>query len=140
MADEKAQASDNGAGPDEQPVFDWANISHRWARKFSRITSAAVNDALIAQSDIVDNATPAQKHKFLVAQAAALESMNDSSDEHDEMLAKILISVPRSWLVDGAPENLQGTELLDNVRQDKVGRIMTAYYKQQQAAAEESKN
>jgi hypothetical protein len=126
--------------PDEEPVFDWANISHRWARNFARISSQAVNDALIAQSRVDENASPAEKHKFRVAQAAALEGMNDSADKHDEMLAKIIVSVPRSWLVDGAAEGLTGLDLIDAVRQDKISGIMTAYHRQQQTIRTEIKN
>ena len=130
----------NGSGPEEAPVFDWPNISHRWARKFSRVSSQAINDVLIAQSSVDDNADPAIKHKFRVAQAAALEGMNDSSDKHDELLAEIIVSIPQSWLIDGAEEGLTGMDLLDVVRQDKMMAIMTSYQKQQQAAREEAKN
>lgn len=130
----------NGAKPEERPVFDWPNISHKWAREFSRVASSAINDALITQSKADDDASPAEKHKFMVAQAVALESMNDSADNHDEMLAQIIVSVPQSWLVDGAGEGLAGLDLLDAVRQDKIGSIMESYREQQRAAAENTKN
>lgn len=130
----------NGSNPEEMPVFAWSRISHKWARKFQRVTSAAVSEVLIAQSKTNKNATPAQKHEFLIAQAAALESVQASTDEHEKLLASILVSLPQSWLVDGAAEGLTGMDLLDEVRQDKLGEIMTSYYQQQQATAQESKN
>lgn len=135
-----SEQNTNGSSPEEEPVFDWNNISHRWARKFSRISSQAMNDILIAQSAVDDDASAADKHKFRIAQAAAAEGMNDSSDKHDEMLAKVIVSMPQSWLVDGAPKGLTGLELLDEVRQDKMGEIVKSYHRQQRAAREETKN
>lgn len=86
--------------PDEpQPTFNFRKVKRSWVRQFQRVDVKLMRVVNRMQSLYDSDATDAEIDEVM-AQADAVEA------EQDAMLCEVLVDVPRSWLVDGAPKKI----------------------------------
>ena len=96
----------NGNGADEEPLFDRSRISHRENKRVS---------VLQARLKAAQNSGDPQE----------LEACLNGTDA---FLSKFLVSVPRSWLVPDAPDNLDWNdpESLNYLQADRYNDLAAA--------------
>ena len=68
----------------DQPIFDRSRISHRQSKR-----------SIVLQARIAAAQT-----------SGDWQEMEHCLNESDEIFASILVSIPASWLIEGAPDNL----------------------------------
>lgn len=103
----------------ETPVFDFSTYSHREAR--ARETQA--KKLVFLNRQLVAGAYP-DEETF----DAALARFDALIDDYEQFLSRILVSVPRAWLVDNAPPDLNWTDpaSLGWIRQEKYAELSDA--------------
>jgi len=104
---------DNGTDSDEQPVFDFSGYSHGQARAVSIDLMRA--QRLAAQID--DASVFKTEDEF----EDAIVRYQELVDKLESFTSSVLVSVPRAYLVDGAPDQIDwaNVESLSWIRQDK---------------------
>jgi len=114
-----AQTDYNAGAEAERPAFDFARFSHRDSKALGRVQlrlqrlAAQVGDAGNMDDDTFD------------AKMAELDSL---VLEAESVISLALVSVPRSWLVEGAPDALDWSDVasLEWVRADKFDDLRAA--------------
>jgi hypothetical protein len=104
---------------DEGPVFDFGRVRGSWRRGLLKLTALEARTTEQVNRVTSDpNNTDADIEAALGA-AAALESLQG------ELMAQVLVSLPRSWLVNDAPEDVDFSDpaTFDLVRQDRRSQV-----------------
>ena len=106
----------NGA----RPEFDFSTYSHKQAILFDAEQKRYMR--LLRQ---LDDETAFETDKEF---ESAVQKMMESIEKIEGYLCKMLVSVPRDWLVPDAPETLdwQNPESLGWLRQDKYAELQLA--------------
>lgn len=88
---------------DEQPVFDLSNLSWRESKSLAVL-------------------------QLRMQEAQTADAMEKAFGQIDAFLARVLVSVPRAWLVKDAPADLDWSdaESLNWIQGKKVGALMKA--------------
>jgi len=124
-------------GTEEMPVFDWDNVSIDDYFNFMAENNKLVEIQMIVNQDIDDNATDKERRAIARQQSKALLNMQIVMKTMRDMMAKSLVSVPRSWLVNSAPDDIAPGELLGFVKKNKYNLFPQIYLSE---GAEEPKN
>jgi hypothetical protein len=115
-----ARKKPNDAEGLDTPQFDFSTYSHRMAR-------ATELDLARAQR-LADQLNDAEAFPTEDEFENALIRYNDIVDKLEETTCRVLVSVPESWLVPGAPDYLDWSlvESLHWLRQDKYQELQRA--------------
>lgn len=111
---------------DEKPTFDFTRVGRQWNQAFARSLTQAARVQLVLQrvpnDDMDDDAVDA----LLDRQEAALGDLEALGDRQAALLAQVLVSVPESWLLPGAPDDLDWSEVasLDYVQSDRYAEML----------------
>lgn len=103
----------------DQPTFDFSNFSYKQSRALGRLTLRLQRlTSQLADSSGMDD------DEF----DAKLDEMDKLSDEALGYVARLVVDVPRSWLVDGAPKTLDWSNVsaLEWLRNDKMQELQDA--------------
>jgi hypothetical protein len=103
----------------ELPQFDYSKLSHRDSKALGRVQLRL--QRLIAQ---LADSTGIDDDEF----EAKLIHLDELISDAEEVIAKVLVSVPQSWLVPGAPTDIDwvDVESLGWVRTDKMDALRDA--------------
>jgi hypothetical protein len=106
----------------ELPVFDFGRVSAVWGQEFSKVTREVRIGMLLSETRPSDNASIETRMSHNQALVEYLESVEDLDNRTNCLMAQVLVSVPRSWLIQGAPETIDWNDpknILAWVRNDK---------------------
>ncbi|MGB1284885.1 MAG: hypothetical protein ACPG7F_00010 [Aggregatilineales bacterium] len=81
-----------------------------WTRQYSRINSRHTLLLLTLEGELRTDATVEQIQKHTLDKLEAVDELDKFVQSRSEHIAKILKSVPRSWLSDNAPKKLDWTK------------------------------
>lgn len=128
-------------GQQESPEFDFSNVSRKWQRDFARSLSKATRAQLTLQRVPSADATDEEIDALLDRQEQALDDFETMADEQAGLIAQVLVDVPRSWCIEGAPEKLDWSDVasLDWVQADKYNEILTMV-RERNVAKDDAKN
>lgn len=104
------------------PVFDFSGVSRQWSMEFTKTAQTAAKAQLTLQRPIPKGATDEQIQAYYDRQDAALDSIGGIAEEQLRLVSKVLKSVPREWLIEGAPDEL------DWNNSDSYNWIQDQYY------------
>lgn len=93
-----------------QPEFNFNGVSRRWMKKWLRVNNAIQAAEVLVVAPGRDNLTESEALQLRAQQAQASADMMDAIDERDELIAEVLVSVPRDWLDADAPDDLDWSE------------------------------
>lgn len=109
----------------DTPVFDFTNgYSHKEARE---------NDLKMKRLRFLDMQLAKGQFETLEAFEAALATYNELVTVLDSFISRVLVSVPREWLVPGAPE------IIDWSKPDSLSWLNQDWYQDLMEAAVEAK-
>lgn len=95
----------NGDKP-ERPVFDFSRVSKQWNKEFGLSASKASRAQNTLGRPYPANGDAAAIEAYFAAQEAAFTVIEETGDIQANLLAQVLDSVPRSWLLESAPEEI----------------------------------
>ena len=87
---------------DDKPIFDFTRFSWRDAKSISRLQARATRVSALLDS----TETMLNRDAFDEAMAA----QDEVFDELQAYIARVLVSVPASWLVPDAPDDLEWSD------------------------------
>lgn len=109
---------------DEKPVFDFSRSSYKDARVFGRLQLEInhLNKRIMSAGADTD----------ITALLDELDAMGDRQEQH---IMKVVVSVPRAWMIEGAPDtvNWQDNAALRWLRSDKFLILLDAITEAQNA-------
>lgn len=110
--------------------LDFSNVSRKWGKTWYKINR---DEGMIATREVPEAADmadmtdeqKAEARKFIEDTYATLDRI---MEERDKLIAQVLVDVPRGWLVDDAPDDLDWSdpENLDWLRQDRYADVLKA--------------
>lgn len=114
-------SNENGA----RPQFDFSRVSRKWNKEFSA-SIAKVTKAQIAMQRPAPVGDDAAIQAHYDRMDAAVDMLQTVADEQAALVCAVLVDVPRAWLIDGAPDDLDwdDPESLDWIRADKYQDIL----------------
>lgn len=126
---------------DEKPTFDFGRVSRQWNRQFARTIQDATGITIDLQRPPPEKATPAEMNAHLDRVNAAMNRLEDIANQQSELIAQVLVGVPRGWLLKDAPEEIDWSEAdnLDWLRADCYQKLV-AMVQSGEAMQEASKN
>jgi hypothetical protein len=106
--------------------FDFTRVGRTWSRDFLGSMTRASRVALVLQRNIPPTATPDEIDALLDRQEKALVDLEAMSDEQARLLSLVLVDVPREWLLENAPEEIDWGVIdnLDYIQSDRYGEIL----------------
>ena len=104
MSDE--QRSENGA----RAEFDFSRVGYGWAKRFMRVTSRLGSMEAILEAPEAEGLSEFDRKRLSIARAEAVGEMPDLNDARDALICQVLVSVPREWLIGGAPADLDWSD------------------------------
>ena len=109
----------------ETVVFDFSRVGRTWNRDFLKSMSKASRAQLVLNRTLPDDATDEEADELFAKQEKALDDLDNLSDEQAGMLAQVLVSVPDDWLIEGAPQDLNWSDVasLDYIQADKYAEL-----------------
>lgn len=106
--------------------FDFSRVGRGWNREFFRTITRAGRAQLALQRQLKPDATMDEINAYIESQDAALVELDAISDEQAVLLAQVLADVPQEWLIEGAPDDLDWSDVgsLDFIQTDRYGEIL----------------
>lgn len=137
---ENSRESDVDVTPLERPEFYHERISYKMGSDFGILNSKLAQIYLLIETEAKDETTPEEKMAVSVAKSEALVELGDLVIERDAFFLRFIKSIPRSWLIEGAPRKIDDGEWLDWVRRDRFTDLNMAYQEDGVRRREETKN
>ncbi len=122
---------------EELPVFDWDDISVDQYFDFVDKSKKYVEFQVLLEQQPKKDATDKEIKSLEQKQANAITDTAIVLVAMRDIMARTLISVPRSWLVSSAPEKIERAELMGLIKRSKYKELPTVY---QSGGSEEPKN
>jgi hypothetical protein len=138
MEDENGKNTD--VLPMELPQFYHERISYQMGCDFARLNRRAMKLNLFLETTVKEDATPEERLRVQVAQSEAMDEADEIADELQAFMASIIKSIPRTWLIEGAPAKINDGEWLQWVRRDRYAEVSQAYQDAGALRREETKN
>lgn len=128
--------------PDEKPRFKLEFVSRRWAKEWLQVNSQIQRSTMLLQSGMKEDATPAEVQQVNVARMEAFDAMDGLIARQEQMLADVLLDVPREWLVPDAPAKLDWSnrESLNWLVDDHYNDVLVALADARSGQRDNSKN
>lgn len=107
-----------------EPVFDFSQAGHRtWGRSWER-TNAKWLHVVRKMAAAADGKVSVDDDEY----ETLLDQRDELTDELERHVLRVLTSVPDSWLVSNAPDNIDWSEhdSLDYLRADRSESLFTA--------------
>lgn len=101
----------NDNGKQESPEFDFSRVSRQWHKQFAKTLTAVTRAQITLQRVPSEDATPEEYDALLDKQEQAWIAIEELSDQQAELIAQVLVSVPDDWLIEGAPEALDWSDV-----------------------------
>jgi hypothetical protein len=121
----------------EQPTFDYGHAGSEWRDRFNEtLTSVAeaqevLNRRLPKSISDEDSETydEAKVQAFYDRRDAAFATIKAAPTVQKELMAQVLVDVPRSWLLDSAPEEIDWSDpdSLKYVSYDGYNKLLTIW-------------
>lgn len=113
---------------EEQPVFDFSEVSYGWSKEYNRVVFKIESDGALIDSRGREGISPEEAEALRAAKLEAMAGWDDLISERDRLLVMPLVSVPRTWLVTSAPEEItwDGPEALLWLRGNRIGDLISA--------------
>lgn len=126
---------------DERPTFDFGRVSRQWNRKFARTIQRATELSIDLQRPAPEKASADELNAHLDRMKAAMGQLESVATEQSELIAQVLVDVPRGWLLKDAPEEIDWSlaDNLDWLRADCYQKLV-AMVQSGEAMQEASKN
>lgn len=90
----------------ETVQFHEGRMSIGWAREYSRLSNRVRLLSLTIEGEMRTGLSLEEIQQHQLNQIEATEELHELAKERDLLLAKVIKSVPRSWLSEDAPENI----------------------------------
>ena len=87
--------------PAPAPVFDFENVSRRWEKQWRQ-----ANVELSATAQMLESENVANDDKLIAAR-----SIDDIDAVREKLLAQVVVSIPREWLVKSAPKDIDWSDV-----------------------------
>lgn len=99
----------------EQPesddvVFNSPAIGRAWIKRFGDSVSRGTKAQLILQRPVPDSDSPEDRKRQYDEKIEASDLLSKLGDEQALLVAEVLVSVPRSWLIPGAPDEIDWSD------------------------------
>ena len=122
---------------EDEPVFDWDNISVDEYFDFMNKSRQYVELQVLLEQSVKKDATDKEIAAFEKQQARAVVDASIVLVAMRDVMARRLLSVPRSWLVSNAPKNIERDKLIGLMKRSKYKNLPQVY---QSGGSEEPKN
>ena len=126
--------------PMERPEFYHERVSYQMGADFGRLNREIAKHNLLLDTTVSKKATPEERLQVSVAKSEAYDTLNELQPQLQAFLARIIKSVPRSWLVEGAPATIKDGEWLKWMQYHRSGDLGTAYQEAGTRRREDRKN
>lgn len=112
----------------EKPTFDFGDVSYKWARKMTSISSKLMLTGFTIGAAAKETASEEDRSRLLQAQVQAMENVDALIDERDDLIAQVLVDVPRAWLISTAPAKIDWKDRasLEWIRADRFNDLTLA--------------
>ncbi len=133
------EQSVNGNTPEEEPVFDWDDISYDTSLKFLAENTKLVDLQVIVNNELDEHATPKEQRAENRKKAKALTDLKVVMENMREILSASILSVPVSWLVRSAPapEDIPRDDVMKYIKKGCYNKLPIAFIA---GGSEEPKN
>lgn len=130
--------SENGS---EKPKFDFSGVNRQWNRDFALTLTKAARVQLILQRQPNDEMDDAAVDALYDRQEKALDELEALADQQAALLAQVLVGVPTGWLMPGAPDDLDWSQVasLDYIQANRYTELLELL-RTKDVAGEDSKN
>jgi hypothetical protein len=126
--------------PMELPEFYHEKISYKMASDFMRVNRRMSKVNLLIATRAKDDATPEEQLQVSIAQSEALDEADELVEKLQDFLNFAIKSIPRSWLIEGAPKDIEDGQWLNWVRRDRFADVGDAYQTAGTRDREDAKN
>lgn len=89
-----------------KPVFNFRAVSRRWSKEWRQVSAELVQIGVLLENPARPDLTAEELRMLTVAKAEALGRLDEVEARREALLSEVLVSVPRDWLVEDAPEGL----------------------------------
>lgn len=100
-----------------RPVFDFSRVGKKWQDEFQASAETATRAGFTIQrpirtrkADETDEAYSDYVQAFYDAKDAAVGQVSTMQRTQTKLMAQVLVSVPREWLLPDAPEDLSWSD------------------------------
>ena len=124
----------------ERPEFYHEKISYIMGSNFNQLNRNINKVNLFLETSLKDDVSQEERLQFSVARSEALDESDKLMLQMREFMNIIIKSIPRSWLIDGAPKKIGDGEWLNYVRRDRFVEVGEAYQSDGVRRREETKN
>lgn len=109
-----------------KPKFDFSRVSRKWNKEFSASIAKVTKAQITMQRPLPSGADDAAVQTHYDRMEAAVDSLSTIADEQAALMCEVLVDVPASWLIAGAPAGLDWDDpaSLDWVRADKYQEML----------------
>ena len=84
----------------DTPVFDFENISRKWEKEWRK-----ANIELTATAQLIEADSTGADDKIM-----AVRGIDDIDAIREKLLAQIVVSIPREWLIKDAPADIDWSD------------------------------
>lgn len=116
-----------------QPVFDFSRVGKKWQDEFQASAEKASHAGFTMQRplrkqkpDEDDDTYGDYVQSFYDAKEAAVDQISIMQNTQTKLIAQVLVSVPREWLLVNAPEDLDWSKeaSLDYIQSDRYEELL----------------
>jgi len=120
---------------------DFSRVSRRWGVRWAQIQNDVPILMKVIFSPAQDDLSDVEQQRVEVAKIEAHQKLNELIDESTSLMAQVLVTVPREWLVAEAPDEIDWSNpdsILDYVREDMSSELVLAVSVARNEAAKNS--
>lgn len=89
-----------------KPVFDFRRVTRRWSKEWRQVSAELVQIGVLLENPARPDLTADELRTLTMAKAEALGRLDEIEEQRERLLCEVLVSVPREWVADDAPEGL----------------------------------
>lgn len=114
-------SKENGTTP--QPEFDLSQVNRNWRKRWVETTIRVTElQAALATLEQPDGEDAQAAQAWALKQVQAMREIQALAETQGELLAQVLVSIPREWLSADAPEELDWHD------PESLGYVLEARY------------
>lgn len=115
-------------GNGSKPTFNFDRVPYKWARQFGQVFAQLNLSATLMDAPVRGDATEDDKARIRQAKLEAMEGFDELVSKRDELICRVLVDVPRDWLIDDAPEAIDWSDpanLQDYLQMNRMDDLLT---------------
>jgi len=89
-----------------KPQFDFRRVTRRWSKEWRQVSGELVQIGVLLENPARPDLTADELRTLTVAKAEALGRLDAIEERREVLLCEVLVSVPREWLAEDAPAEL----------------------------------